>query len=1077
MNLLRELNEKQTQAVIHKNGPLLVIAGPGTGKTKVITHRIAYLIRHHGIRPEKILAITFTNKAAQEMQERVNNELGAPHGSNVKISTFHAFCVKVLRRHASQIGLSENFTIFDQELQDDILTEGVRELNLNPYHYPVWLLRNIISDAKCKLQDPVDASAVYPGVPADIADPEAAAHIEKALKTYQRKLAAYNALDFDDLLVKTVTLLEQVPVVQETYHKDISHILVDEYHDVNKAQYRLLQLLCAPPAQNLMVVADEDQAIYSWRGSNPQYIEDFTSDFTPQIVELADHYRCSEKILRAAEEVISKNPERQKEHTLRTHKDAGRKIFHYTFDTPSEEALSIIQVIQNLVNQRGYSYRDIAVFYRTHKLADVLAEQLRQADIKFQRIRAPNSVDEEKRKRILSYLRFIQWQLPQDLECAINFPETRIDDLTWVRLKWLAHREGIELMALLKNIEAYPQDVSPLTCRNVRQFWTQLEKLSAEIEGENIGTATGACKLHPIGQQLFASLELARLPYRAEELEVIEKQPESPNLAIAQDVLYSAIDRNEQIQITASHGIDAYCAAHIVQQTLETYLNQTVQVQFLPRERSKPIRSEDGVHLLIGDFDELGENRTNARTILIGTALTDDTDVIHLESVGGICNPGSSKGVWCIAALKLCQRLVSRFESPNMADMVIYDLETTGVNPKTANIVEIAAHRLSAMGDEVEHYYRLVKPPGGHIPRTSTRIHKIDEQTVKDSPGIEMVLPEFCGFIQDRILIGHNVAEFDNPIFERDLRTYLKRGLPNPHYDTLVTARRLFPRQRCSIAALAEKFGIEHGRLHSALEDVEVNREILKALIKIDARKREVKSLTEFLPLVGVSILAKAEESRTEGAPTRASRTEGAPIGETLTEVGTFLNASMRFVQTHHSALPDCLPLDLAEQEQAEAFIGQLQQSDIPSFPEDADWIERRSKFLNARLHFEKISDESGLTNFLDYQKLLTGFDEIDDKTEQLTLMTLHAAKGTEFKVVFIIGMEEGSFPMWTQDMTLEELEEERRLFYVGMTRAQEQLYLTSTVYRFGDRERAPSIFVREIPSNYVFKWGPPRRI
>jgi len=597
-----------------------------------------------------------------------------------------------------------------------------------------------------------------------------------------------------------------------------------------------------------------------------------------------------------------------------------------------------------------------------------------------------------------------------------------------------------------------------LTHRNVRQFWTQVEKLSAQIEGE---------KIDKIIQQLFAKLELVRAPYRAEELEIIEKQPEMPHLAVAQDSLYSAIDLDEQIQITASHGIDAYCAAQILHQTLETYLNQNVKVQFLQRDRSKPRRSEEGVHLLIGDFDELGEKRENARTILIGTAVTDDTDVIHLESVGGICNPDSSKGVLSIAALKLCQRLVSRFESPNMADMVIYDLETTGVNPKTANIVEIAAHRLSPLGDEVERYYRLVKPPGGHIPTSSTRIHKIDEHTVKDSPGIEMVLPEFCSFIQDRILIGHNVAKFDNPIFERDLRIYLNRGLPNPHYDTLATAQRLFPRQRCSIAALAEKFGIEHGRLHGALEDVEVNRKIFKELIKIDAQKREVKSLTEFLPLVGVGILAKT------AVPDEA---------EPLTEVGAFLNAAMRFVQTHHASLPDCLPLDPAEHEQAEAFMSHLQQSDIPSFPEDADWIEHRSKFLNALLHFEKISDDfphnsEQLTNFLDYQKLLTSFDEIDDKTEQLTLMTLHAAKGTEFPVVFILGMEEGSFPMWKQDMTLEEVEEERRLFYVGMTRAQAQLYLSSVVYRSGDRARASSIFVREIPSNYVVKWSPQRNI
>ncbi len=1044
MNTLQGLNERQIEAVTHKDGPLLVIAGPGTGKTKVITHRIAHLIREHNIRPEKILAITFTNKAAEEMQQRINTEIGEPHGSSVKACTFHAFCVKVLRRHALKIGLSENFTIFDQELQDEILTESVGELNLNPDDYPPWLLRNIVSDAKCTLRDPIDAVD-----DTDIYDSETLENIRSVLRIYQDKLNEYDALDFDDLLVKTVELL-RIAEVKEVYHKEISYILVDEFHDVNSVQYHLLQLLCVPSERNIMVVADEDQSIYSWRGSNPRYIEDFRTDFNPQTVELDDHYRCSEKILRAAEEVISRNPGRQKQHTLRTHKDAGRDIFHYTFDTPIAEALGIINVIENLVKRRNYSYRDIAIFYRTHKLADVLAEQLLHANIKFQRILPMNSFGEGNSKGVLAYLRFIQWQLPQDMEQAISFPETYIDDLTWVRLKWIAARKDIDFMELLGDIEAYPEDVGPLTRRNVRQFWTQLEELSTEIEGE---------KIDKIIRILFDTLECARSPYRAEELEVIEKQPDLLNLATAQDVLYSAIDLGEPIQITTSHGIDEYCAAHIICQTLETYLNQSVQLQFLSADDNTPTQLDNGVHLLIGDFETLGEKGPDARVILIGAAETADGEIIHLET----------ENVRSIAALKLCQRLINRYESPNMADMVVYDLETTGINPKTAEIVEIAAHRLSLIGDEVERYYCLVKPPGGHIPLAATRVHGVDMETVKNAPGIETVLPEFYGFIHDRILIGHNVAEYDNLILARDLRRHLKRNLSAPHYDTLATARRLFPRQRCSLGALAEKFSLEHGRLHGALEDVSVNREIFKELIKIDAYKREVKSLTELLPLVGVGILAKKEASQSDMVP--AEETTDIPARATLTETDVFLNAAKRFVQSHNTQLPDQFPLEASEAIQAETYMEELQNSSVREFPEDVEWRQRRIRFMNAVLHFESVSGEYQLTDFLDYQKLLTNIDELDDRTEQLTLMTLHAAKGTEFPVVIILGMEEGSFPMWRQNITETEIEEERRLFYVGMTRAQNQLYLSSTTYRTSDRDRSASMFVREVPSNYVIKW------
>ena len=1042
MNILHGLNEKQTEAVKHKDGPILVIAGPGTGKTKVITHRIAYLIREHRIKPYNILAITFTNKAAEEMRERVNNEIGEPHGSDIKVSTFHAFCVKVLRKHAQQIGLSENFAIFDQEIQDEILEEAARELHLNSRIYPSWRLRNIISDAKCKLKNITDDLEIDPDIIAEIDDPDAAENIKRTISAYQHKLTEYNALDFDDLLVKTVEIFEQESEVQNDYHKNISYILVDEYHDVNSVQYALLKRISASPNNNLMVVADADQSIYSWRGSNPQYIEHFIDDFSPEIVELDEHYRCSEKILRAAEEVIGRNTERQKQHTLKTHKDVGRNIYHYTFSTATEEAQNIIKIIRNLIMHRGVSYRDIAIFYRTHKLADVLAEELLKQQIKFQRIRPTNSLDEEISKGIFSYLRFIQWKLPQDLENAINFPEKRIDDLTWVRLKWLAIRKKITLAELLKNIDAYPEDVGPFTRRNIQEFWGRLEALSEEIKAE---------KIDKIAQKLFATLDIFRSPYRQKELVTIERQPEMQNVSLIQDVLYSALNRDEPITITANYGVDEYCAASIIHQTFKTYLNKNAEIHLLPKDtdRSKPTLSENGINLLIGDFGELDETSADSRIIIIGTTAAEGISTLQLQS----------DGIRSIDAFRLSQRLLSRFESPNMADMVIYDLETTGVDTRYANIVEIAAQRLNTVGDGIERYYTLVKPPGGHIPRETTRIHRIDEETVKDCPSIEMVLPEFCRFIQDRILIGHNVANYDNPILARVLQEHLKRGLPNPHYDTLVTARRLFPRQRRGIQALAEKFGIGYERLHSAPDDVEVNRKIFKELIRIDTQKQQLKSLTEFLPWVGLGILAK---------------TSDIDEAEISPEIEAYLNAAKRYVKVNHNVFPDDVPFEQTEKEQVTEFFNLLRESDVPVDKEDSDWIEHKSRFLNVVLNFEKAGYGHRLIDFLDYQKLLTSFDELDNKTEQLTLMTLHAAKGTEFPVVFIIGMENGNFPIGRSSLTLEELEEERRLFYVGMTRAQNQLYLSSAVYRFNDRGQVTSMFIHEMPSNYMEKWSSP---
>ena len=302
------------------------------------------------------------------MRDRVNKEIGEPHGSDINVFTFHAFCVNVLRKHAQHIDISENFAIFDQEIQDEIIAEVVKEQHLNPNDYPVWLLRNAISDAKCKLDYTSNNIQIDHEYISEVNDPDAEANIIDAFNTYHTKLKEYNALDFDDLLIKSVSLFEQVGEIQQEYHHKISHVLVDEYHDVNEVQYQLLRLLTVPPENNLMVVADADQSIYSWRGSNPLFIDHFKANYSPLIVELDDHYRCSETILRAAEEVIANNALRQTQHSLVTHKDEGRDIFHYTFMTPIEEARAIIKIIRKLIRERNFSYRDIAVFYRTHRL-------------------------------------------------------------------------------------------------------------------------------------------------------------------------------------------------------------------------------------------------------------------------------------------------------------------------------------------------------------------------------------------------------------------------------------------------------------------------------------------------------------------------------------------------------------------------------------------------------------------------------------------------------------------------------------------------------------------------------------
>ena len=1048
MELLQELNEKQRQAAAHTDGAMLVVAGPGTGKTNVITHRIAHLIRNHRVAPQQIFAVTFTNKAAQEMLERIKELLGTTQGLEVRIHTFHAFCVRLLRQHADKIGLGVNFAIFSQETQEEVLIECLRELRQNRLTYPPWMLRDIIGVYKIKLEDPtVDQDEIWLGDGTVIDDPVQVQDINDLLKTYQTKLAIHNALDFDDLISKSVEVLEQVPDVRAEYRNDLRYILVDEYQDINAAQYALLKLLSRAPQHNVMVVADEDQSIYSWRGSNPKYIEQFKEDFKPAVVELEEHYRCSERILRSAGAVIAKNT-RQKESVLKTHKDAGNTLFHYMLDAPDAEANHIITLIRKLVDGRHYSYGDIAVFYRTHQLAETLVDRLHQERIGFQRIGRINSFQEEHAQGILSYLNFIQWQLPRDIETAVNFPQQLIDDLTLVRLKWLAQQKNVTLIELLRRIDDYPNDVGPFTRWNVRQFFYQIDDFHDGIEGEEI---------HTIAHRLFDLLSQRRSPYQSEDMHEIENQSEIPGLRAATDTLYSAIDRGVPLHLMASYGIDSYCAAHIIRLTLERYLDLSIYTNLLPLDSSlTPILDESGVNILIGEFGALPER--NDTTVLLGSATDADANVIQL-------NKSQLTRSRSVTALKLCQRLLSSFEKPNLADMIVYDLETIDNNPKSAEIIEIYANRLSAIGSKVQSYHQYVKPTG-RIPQSSTNIHGIDNETVANEPGIEIVLPQFLSFVQDRILIGHNIAEFDNLVLERDLGRYLKHGLSNPYYDTLATARRLYPRESCSLESLATKFNIKHGAMHQAIEDVRVNHEVFDELIKEDLRRREANSLPELLPLVGLGILA-IDEARPD-----------VEIDEATDDgMKTYRQAAARYFRLHQPDL-DWLDADLGptERQSVENFTKALKQMRLEESPEDRDWEARRARFMNGVLHFETTSVERRLTDFLDYQKLINNADEVEVEEDKITLMTLHTAKGTEFPVVIIMGIEEGTFPIWRSNASLADIEEERRLFYVGMTRAQARLYLTSVRRRQDGYERGGSMFLREIPSNLIEHWYPGMR-
>ena len=1044
-NLLDTLNEKQKDAVVHHTGPLLVRAGPGTGKTTVITHRIAHLIRERNVIPERILAITFTNKATQVMQNRLVDEelIDVADSTEVKVSTFNAFCQDVLRQHGPMVDLPSNFLVCDEQLQTEFLIECLYDLNLVNKHTITnrikWLSQGI-SYYKSLIYDPIESISFIDSLGKNRAIyPEFIDKCDILYDTYQMKLNEHNMIDFDDQIIKTVELLENMSDVQEIYLNSIHHLLVDEYHDVNSLQYRLLQLLCGRLNPNLMVVADEDQAIYGWRGADVKYINRFVAEFNPDVIHLSEHFRCNPTILKSAEKVLA--PTENKVTIFhKKHSETERPIWHYSHKEDDKEVNTIIKLITQIDTEGEFTYKDIAILFRNHKSADKVVAKLFENGITFKRVKPTISIGNKYYQGFISYLRLLLNYISEEpnlemnyteLKRAFNFPYCRIDDLTWVKLKWLAEQNGMKFIVLLKNIEDFPQVITPLIRRNISDFWELIERLSYEINGRNI---------NGIIQSILGLIEKTRSPYQEEEINILIESNDDPNFSTTAKMLNDTIIKNEDILITTYDDIDESYAGIIIQGVIQDYYDVNVGIRIISEGASIPTFDSTKFNILIGDFPEtILRTIDKNKTILICSKMSNETVLLQL----------SNNCVKSIIAMKLAQKLLEIYAFMEMMNFVFYDLETRGVNVENAEIVEIAAHRINNETIEVEKFQQLVRPPRGHLPKSSTDVNKITEDMVEDSPSINEVLPSFFEFIENCIIVGHNVIAFDNPILQRCLYEYLNVELTDNCYDTLITARRLFPRKSASLESLAEMFNIEHGNLHRADKDVEVTRKVYENLIEYDRRICRIHSLVEYLPIVGTAILSKLEDIETEN--TRENK--------------AFLSAATRFLKSvNNDDTIKCLNNSILTNKNLEKItelIGEIRNKTIPETPEDINWILHRTEFLN------NINDlpttDSNIAKLSDYVSLYDSLIDVDDleENEQLTLMTLHSSKGTEFPIVIIIGMNENSAALD---------DSERRLYYVGMTRAKERLYFTSVFNPETDTEE--QLMFSEIPSDYIKRWS-----
>ncbi|MCI5943250.1 MAG: UvrD-helicase domain-containing protein [Eubacterium sp.] len=459
MSIYDSLNKEQKEAVFCTEGPLLMLAGAGTGKTKSLTHRIAYLMEEKGVAPWNILAITFTNKAASEMKERACNLVG-PGSEDLWISTFHATCSRILRRHIDRIGYNRNFTIYDASDQKFLMKDVLKELNIDTKQFPEKSVLSEISAAKDECKSPLDYRNEHQ-------DDYRGARIAQIYECYQKRLYENDALDFDDLLVKTVELFETNPDILEYYQDRFRYIMVDEYQDTNTVQFLLVSLL-ARKYRNLCVVGDDDQSIYRFRGANIYNILNFEKVFPDaKVIRLEQNYRSTQNILDAANGVIHNNKGR-KEKKLWTENTKGELVHFKQYDSEYDEAEGVVSRIQFL-SMRGVAYEDMAILYRTNAQSRIFEEKLKQRGIPYAIVRGISFYDRKEIKDLMSYLKVVDSGM-DDLAVRriINVPKRGIGQTTINRIQDYAIEHQIGFLEAVFRAEEIPDIGRALS--KVRKF-------------------------------------------------------------------------------------------------------------------------------------------------------------------------------------------------------------------------------------------------------------------------------------------------------------------------------------------------------------------------------------------------------------------------------------------------------------------------------------------------------------------------------------------------------------------------------------------------------------------------------
>jgi len=971
---------RQRLAIEAPPGPVLVIAGPGAGKTFCLIARINQLVETRGVAPERICAVTFTNRAAEEIAVRLKHTL-RDRADVITRGTIHALCLALLREHAEAAGLRPGFGVADEQYQKVVLGR---------LHVPLeqrGSLLNRFSRHRVQKQDfelTHDDARLY--------------------REYATWLAHRNMLDFDDLVTKAEELLRTRGDIADTIAARWDHLLVDEFQDVNAVQYDLLKRLAAPH-DNLFAVGDDEQSIFTGTGANPYVLVRFARDYgIERPIVLDKNCRCSRQIFETARRVLAHNPQLF-EKQLSADRESPYEVGAFAFRDEAEEAAWLLDDLRSDRAASGLGWGDYAVLYRRHKLGEYLEGRLLRAGIPCRLARGRSLVEDDVIKYVIAALRIVR--SPDDpvaleafARCVLS-PHFLQEVLASPPFPLSANSERGDASEFLAAVRALARR-RPAHDPDTKKLW----RLVYQVENLR-GLPRSHRALAPLVDEILSQ---SVGPYRnalEERHDELTDPADSPEAVALAARLAAAIAAEREIVIEPQGGVEIALRGMLA----------AAGVRNVPSQVSGPLKPRGTAPGLTHP----GETLVNADGGENGLALT---------------------------VFKALQLLHSKELDTALERYVTFDLETTDGEVATCGVVEIGAARV-VRGEIVDRFHTLVQPYQPISPRASA-IHGYTDSDVRDARSFAQVWPEFRAFVGDDVLIAHNGQQFDIPVLRR-----LAAGQAGVDglvfYDTLPLARSL-SRDSAKLEDLALRFGIDAGRAHHALDDAVTLARVYRELERrrgIRARKAVLVNLLDYLGLALAlegagsgerDLLFKLAKFYTLGRYSdalefyqmgreRAGRTAAPSVDEVIERLGG------RALMTRLRAEPDPAQRYPAAVARLRALI-------------DADASATLSDSIDRLLERVALSTSEG----------------IEVAPDRVNLLTLHSTKGLEFARVYIIGVEDYQIPGYRESTENREAEiqEARRLLYVGMTRARERLVLTRVERRFGV-EAGGSTFLEEM--------------